>query len=131
VAAVRPVRRLIVCAGFSRLPRARRAQVQAIAGLVRLAPRRALGVGLSGREVSRLMRAAARFEVGEVTAPTLVLWGERDRVNAALGRTLAAELPDATAQEIPAAGHVANLDNPGAFTAAVAGFLGTRAPPTV
>ena len=52
--------------------------------------------------------------------PTLVLCGERDRINVRLSRRLAEILPDARFEVVPDAGHVANLDNPkpstGSFT---------------
>ncbi len=80
---------------------------------------------LGSRELSRLMRAAASFRVepARVTAPVLVLWGEHDRANARLARALASGLRDATAREIPGAGHVANLDAPEAFTAEISAFV--------
>jgi pimeloyl-ACP methyl ester carboxylesterase len=56
--------------------------------------------------------------------PVLVLCGERDERNLPLSRALADALPSGEFQTIPDAGHVANLDNPEAFNAAVAGFLG-------
>jgi pimeloyl-ACP methyl ester carboxylesterase len=38
-------------------------------------------------------------------------------------RKLAAGIPGATLEEIPAAGHLSNLEDPAAFTAAVRRFL--------
>jgi 3-oxoadipate enol-lactonase len=145
VAASRPqdVRRLAVCAGFAELPRGVRARVRAIAVAARLVPTgflhrqlvadlrephrsRALAeiASLRPREISRLMREAAgvRVDPARVVAPTLVLYGERDRANAPLARELAAALPAATLKEVPGAGHVANLDEPAAFTALLAEF---------
>ena len=58
-----------------------------------------------------------------VLAPTLVLCGERDKANLPLTRSLADALPNATLELVPDAGHVANLDNPAAFTTLVADFL--------
>jgi pimeloyl-ACP methyl ester carboxylesterase len=66
-------------------------------------------------------RLGARL--GEVAAPTLVLWGERDeRTPRALAERLARDIPDAALLEIAGAGHLANLENPEAFTAALARF---------
>lgn len=146
VAASRPqdVHRLVVCAGFAELPRGLRARVRAIALAARVVPRgllhaqlvadlpephrsRALAeIGsLRPREISRLMREAAgvRIEPARVVAPTLVLCGERDRANAPLARELADALPTATLKKVPGAGHVANLDEPAAFTALLVEFL--------
>jgi 3-oxoadipate enol-lactonase len=68
-------------------------------------------------------RLGARL--GEVAAPTLVLWGTRDaRTPRPLAERLARDIPGATLEEIPGAGHLANLENPEAFTAAVARFAG-------
>ncbi len=61
--------------------------------------------------------------LGDVRAPTLVLWGARDaKTPRALSERLAAEIRDAALAEIPDAGHLSNLENPPGFTAAVAGF---------
>ncbi len=76
------------------------------------------------------MRECARFDVRRsaerLTTPTLVLCGERDRLNLPLSRSLATLLPNARFETIPDAGHIANLDNPEAFNAAVSAFLGPR-----
>jgi pimeloyl-ACP methyl ester carboxylesterase len=55
--------------------------------------------------------------------PALVLVGERDRANASLAAVLARNLPDATLEIVPGAGHVANADAPEAFTALLRAFL--------
>jgi pimeloyl-ACP methyl ester carboxylesterase len=55
--------------------------------------------------------------------PTLVLCGANDRFNVPLSKALAARLPDARFELVPDAGHVANLDNPEAFNAALERFL--------
>jgi 3-oxoadipate enol-lactonase len=70
------------------------------------------------------MRDGASFSLPRLPAVSvLVLCGERDRVNLALSRRLAEALPDARFETIPDAGHVANLDNPDAFTALLRDFL--------
>jgi len=108
------VRRLAVCAGFASLPRALRALQYALS--------------LAGRELARPMREGARFDVrSQITlleSPLLVLYGERDRVNRPLSRALAIRVPQANFELIPDAGHVANVDNPAAFTAALEHFFG-------
>lgn len=62
-----------------------------------------------------------------ITAPALVLWGERDqKTPRVLSEHIAAAM-GVPLREIPGAGHLSNLENPVAFTAAVADFLATRA----
>lgn len=60
--------------------------------------------------------------------PTLVIVGARDRLSLASSRALAAAIPAARLVEIPDAGHLVNLAQPGAFNAAVASFLDTLPP---
>jgi pimeloyl-ACP methyl ester carboxylesterase len=102
MALLRPdrVERLALCAGFARLPvrgRLLMGMVGAAAGLVPARLRGELG-GLERRAVRAVFRAGRRFdasgELGRLTMPTLVLYGERDRANAALSEWLAGALPD-------------------------------------
>jgi pimeloyl-ACP methyl ester carboxylesterase len=59
-----------------------------------------------------------------ISAPTLVLWGESDRiVRPEYGRTFQQAIPGAQFQLIPAAGHYPYLEQPEAFAAAVTAFL--------
>jgi pimeloyl-ACP methyl ester carboxylesterase len=145
-AAARPdaVRRLVVCAAFERLPRGLRLRVRAIGALAACMPRQFLHrqlvaelrephrslaareiAGLGSRRLGRLMREAAdaSVEPALVIVPTLVLCGERDDANLPLGRSLARALPNAEFEVVPRAGHVANLDEPAAFTSLVREFL--------
>jgi pimeloyl-ACP methyl ester carboxylesterase len=77
--------------------------------------------------LARAMRAAAaldlRAALRDLQIPTLVLCGANDRFNVPLSKALAEQLPDARFEVIPNAGHVANLDNPAAFNAALERFL--------
>jgi 3-oxoadipate enol-lactonase len=130
--------RLVVCAAFDRLPPRTRRRVRGLAGISRLMPKgflhrqlvselpelhraRALDeiAPLRPRELSRLMWEAAGFEVDPslIVARTLVLCGERDKANLPLARDLAQDVRRATFAFVPDAGHVANLDNPAAFSA--------------
>ena len=62
--------------------------------------------------------------LGRIAVPTLVLWGESDRlVTPAYGQAYAQRIPGARFQTIPQAGHYPYLEQPEAFTAAVAEFL--------
>jgi len=132
------VGRLIVCAGFDRLPASLRRRTRAIALAARIVPRgfmhrqfaaelpeayraRALEelAPLRSAELSRLMWQAAGSVVdpAEITCETIVVCGQRDRPNLALSRALAERLPKARLEIVPEAGHVANIDNPEAFSA--------------
>jgi pimeloyl-ACP methyl ester carboxylesterase len=60
------------------------------------------------------------LDPSSITAPTLVLIGEKEpRFVRRHGPKLTAEIPTATIREIPAAGHVSNLDEPDRFASAV------------
>ncbi|MBO0826317.1 MAG: alpha/beta fold hydrolase [Streptosporangiales bacterium] len=66
--------------------------------------------------------------LAEVTAPTLVLWGDRDaKTPRELSEQLAAGIPGATLRVLPKAGHLSNLENPRAFLDAVAEHLDSLA----
>jgi pimeloyl-ACP methyl ester carboxylesterase len=53
-----------------------------------------------------------------VTAPTLVIWGEADRiVTPGYGKEYAAAIPGASFRLVPEAGHLPQLENPEAVLA--------------
>ncbi len=72
-----------------------------------------------------LMAAADLSDVlPTITVPTLLLWGEQDaRSTRTVARQFEAAIPDARLQLLPGAGHVANLEQPAAFTRAVRDWL--------
>ena len=115
------VSRLILTAGFASLPVHLRLFQYAMSALVQVIPR-------APHQLGAPMRECARFDVRRsaesLQTPTLVLCGERDRLNLALSRSLAGLLPNASFETIPRAGHIANLDNPEGFNHAVTAFLG-------
>jgi pimeloyl-ACP methyl ester carboxylesterase len=79
---------------------------------------------IDAKAASGIQRSAASFRLERPPPmPTLVLCGERDRINMKLSRELAERLPHACFEVVPGAGHVANLDNPGAFNALLRDFL--------
>ena len=137
------VRRLVVCAGIARLPWYFRGLQLGIAGVMRVLPsarvRKGLVAGLpeehravaleeiaaiDAARASRTLRYAAAFRLERLPPmPTLVLCGERDRANLGLSRQLAETLPDARFEVVPAARHVANLDNPQVFNRLLRDFL--------
>ena len=63
---------------------------------------------------------ALQARLGLVTIPTLVLWGESDRVfTPGYGRAYAAEFPNSRFELIPEAGHLPQLEQPAATFAAI------------
>lgn len=94
----------------------------------RIAATMAHAISLPGYAHAAAAMAATdhRDVLGAVTAPALVLVGEHDQVTPpALSRSLAAALPNATYEEVPAAGHVSNVENPTEFNRSVRVFLDT------
>lgn len=61
--------------------------------------------------------------LGEIEAPTLVVVGEHDEQYLRAAEVLTARMPRAERMQIAGAGHIANLDEPAAFDAALLGFL--------
>ena len=134
------IRRLVVCAGFARLPAHMRVLQRGMAVAVGALPgsrvRKGLVSGLpeehraaaleeiTGVDIVVAMREGASFRLERPPEmPTLVLCGERDRLNLKLSRRLAESLPDARFEIVPDAGHVTNLENPEAFNRLVREFL--------
>jgi pimeloyl-ACP methyl ester carboxylesterase len=67
---------------------------------------------------------ALRRWLHRIAVPTLVLWGESDRVvRPDYGRAFQEAIPGAQFQLIPAAGHYPYLEQPDAFVASVTAFL--------
>ncbi|HEU5440732.1 MAG TPA: alpha/beta fold hydrolase [Ktedonobacterales bacterium] len=76
------------------------------------------------RAATALLRADLHDQLRHVSAPTLLIWGQRDvLVPPAVGEHLRDELPDARLLAIPNAGHVVMYDRPRAFDEAALGFL--------
>jgi pimeloyl-ACP methyl ester carboxylesterase len=84
--------------------------------------------------LARGFRTAAKFlfpiperglerRLHRITAPTLVVWGEEDRlVQPLYGRIFAARIPNATLKTIPDAGHAIGAEQPRAYGDLVTGF---------
>ena len=69
-----------------------------------------------------------RDALPRIQVPTLVLAGAQDRNAPPAGmRRMAGRIPGAAYVELPGAGHLAHLEQPGAFNAAVRAFLDTVA----
>lgn len=95
--------------------------------IFRLMPERAFaGARMGKRDTIRLTTSMTeldfRQQLGRVACPVLVLTGEKDAANRKAAGELAKLLPDATAREIPGAGHEVNIDAPGELAAAIQGF---------
>lgn len=77
---------------------------------------------------SAVWPADQRDRAAAIAAPTLVLCGAEDRVTPpALSDALATLIPRARRIDIPAAGHLPNLEQPAAFNAALDDFLAALA----
>ncbi|MNY38972.1 2-hydroxy-6-oxononadienedioate/2-hydroxy-6-oxononatrienedioate hydrolase [compost metagenome] len=64
--------------------------------------------------------------LGEIRVPTLVLWGEHDRIlPAPYAEAFHAGIPGSRLRWIPEAGHVPMIERPGAVNDAIADFLTT------
>jgi 3-oxoadipate enol-lactonase len=86
----------------------------AVASMARISP-----AGLRAA-VECLPSHDVRARLGEITAPTLVLVGERDEETPlSYAEALAAGIPHARLQIIPGAGHIANLEAPEAVNRAL------------
>lgn len=70
------------------------------------------------------LRRDMQERLGEIAAPTLVVWGESDRIiPREYGEAFARGIPGAELRVIPRAGHIPMLERPGAVNLAIADFL--------
>ncbi|MDQ1396077.1 MAG: hypothetical protein QOG64_1336, partial [Acidimicrobiaceae bacterium] len=97
---------------LGRSPEVRAASRQSPAGLARAAR------GMLAQRDARVIRS-----LPDIKVPALVLVGAEDRGYLAGTDYMAARIPNTTKVVIPDAGHAANIDQPGAFNAAVVAFL--------
>ncbi|MDV6374038.1 alpha/beta fold hydrolase [Deinococcus arenicola] len=100
-----------------------------ITGRKRFVPRILTDALLAGplnlwRSASDLLKDSVLDCLPQITARTLVVWGERDAlVPLPLGKLLAESIPGAHLTVIPHAGHVVMVDAPEPFNAAVLNFV--------
>ena len=91
------------------------------------------GFGRGLRGVLREFRFdRLRGHLGQLTTPTLVMWGTRDRlIPLTVGQAMVTELPHAVLLRFPDAGHALPEEAPEAFNRALVGFLlrGMPTPP--
>jgi pimeloyl-ACP methyl ester carboxylesterase len=65
-----------------------------------------------------------RGRLKRISVPTLVVWGEEDRiVSPAYGRAFSTAIPQARFETVPRAGHFPFVEQPDEFVKAVTGFL--------
>lgn len=69
-----------------------------------------------------------RGRLGRITVPTLVVWGESDRVvDPDYGRAYAAAIPGARFELLPGTGHLPQIETPDALLKAIGDFAGSHA----
>ncbi|MEP6599901.1 MAG: alpha/beta hydrolase [Actinomycetota bacterium] len=79
--------------------------------------------GLIGSYVAMTPRSMWT-RMASITAPTLVIWGDRDRlVNVSLAPRVARTIPDARLLVLPGVGHVAQMERPQTTARAILGLL--------
>ena len=78
-----------------------------------------------------LMGFDLRHALKDIAVPTLVLSGSKDNnAPAPMMAKMASYIPSASYVELEGVGHLANLERPDAFNAALDGFLKAKAPAT-
>ncbi len=119
------VRRLVLIAGMVRPPRAlMKVQLQ----MLKMMPASRLADSSVSKE--RLLRTLDIVRevnltdaLPKITAPTLVLVGEKDKANKPAAQMLAAGISGAQLREVPGAGHQVNVEQPKALVEILRGFL--------
>lgn len=121
------VRRLVLIAGQVRPPRA---VMKVQAGMLRMMSAKKLADnGVSKERLRHTMALLADIDLTDalpqITVPTLVLVGERDKPNKPAARDLAAGIAGAQLREVPGAGHQVNVEQPKALVEILTEFLGS------
>ncbi|MFT4030558.1 MAG: alpha/beta fold hydrolase, partial [Protaetiibacter sp.] len=119
------VRSLTLAAGQVKPPRALMAVQSAV---FRLLPAKVLEKQGARKDVMlSVMRAVSRTDFSSqldaVSSPTLVLCGEKDRLNMPAARALAAGIRGADLRIIPGAGHQSHTEEPEVFATLLGEFL--------
>lgn len=116
---------LILAAGQVTPPRA---LIRAQRAVLRLMPSHRFAAG--GVSKARMLQVLAQLDdaglaerLDQVSAPTLVLVGEQDRVNQPAARQLAEGIPGARLERVARAGYQVNADAPEAFNALLYDFV--------
>ena len=80
--------------------------------------------GMAGDLRAMATRVDSTENLGQMTAPTLVIVGEEDVLTPpADSELMARELPDASLQIIPGGGHLVNIENPDTYNFQLLAFL--------
>lgn len=93
---------------------------------VRCYDRRGIAYSLakSARQLPRQDKSLQLPDYGSVSAPTLIIWGEKDRIiRPERGRRLAEAMPDARLEIVPLSGHNPHEERPERTCAIIRGFL--------
>jgi len=101
--------------------------------IVRLLPAKLVAQpGMSKQRMLTVLRAVSetdfRGELAQITAPTLVLCGLKDRPNIPAAKDLAAGIGGAELQLVPGAGHEWNIHQPDEFSARLNAFYRSQKP---
>ncbi|HJR05320.1 MAG TPA: alpha/beta hydrolase [Methylomirabilota bacterium] len=81
-------------------------------------------MGATGKFIWPIPDKGLKKRIHRVTAPTLLLWGEHDRlVPRAYAKAFAGRLPDTRLEVVAGAGHAPHLEQPDATARAVQAFL--------
>jgi len=82
---------------------------------------------MSARDNLPLWEAGFAKRIGEITQPTLILWGEEDRVfPIGVGEELQRTIKGSSLIRIPQAGHIPQWERPDLVNQAMVDFLGRR-----
>lgn len=82
---------------------------------------------MSARDNLPLWEAGFAKRIGEITQPTLILWGEEDRVfPIGVGEELQRTIKGSSLVRIPQAGHIPQWERPDLVNQAMIDFLGRR-----
>jgi len=110
------VRAVFAAASFQRSPEA----VAMIHDVISRTP----PVSIAGTLLALAARTDTTASLSRIALPTLIIVGDEDSLTPpAASRAMHERIPGSTLRLIPGAGHMSNLENPGAFNDALAEFL--------
>jgi pimeloyl-ACP methyl ester carboxylesterase len=81
-------------------------------------------MGATGKFIWPIPDKGLKKRIHRITAPTLLVWGEHDRlVPRAYAKEFAGRLTNTRLEVVPGGGHAPHLEQPGAAARAVQAFL--------
>jgi len=90
-----------------------------------LRPTRVIGSAAAMRKMAKHGRQDEVVDIVNIEAPTLLIWGERDRaVKLAVGRELQQSIPHACLEIVPHAGHLPLEEHPELCNRLIFDFIG-------